>query len=182
MKSLSQFSLSPLSVPISAEDVTEVHASRLLLLLKFCGTSRCIEGLTKLAKLDFFVRYPAFFRRAAASEGKAINQIGNDEIESAMVRHHYGPWDKRYYALLPYLESRELITVIKVDGTYQFTLTSLGSEIADSIAKKHDFHLQIKQMKEVKKVFGAWKGVRLKNLIYKIFGDEVANKKMGEAI
>ena len=43
------------SLPLVADDITELHAARLLLLLKHCGHEGTINGLTKLAKLDFFV-------------------------------------------------------------------------------------------------------------------------------
>jgi hypothetical protein len=55
----------------------------------------------KMAKLDFFSRYPDFFEVARAaiapSQSTAEQQETDDTVESAMVRHHYGPWDKRYY-------------------------------------------------------------------------------------
>lgn len=43
------------------DDAVDFHASRLLLLLNLCGTNPGpgIEGRTKFAKLDFFLRYPA---------------------------------------------------------------------------------------------------------------------------
>ncbi len=56
----------PAGLPLTADQITEFHAARLMLLLHLCGVKNRIEGLTKLAKLDFFVRYPAFFLRAAA--------------------------------------------------------------------------------------------------------------------
>jgi hypothetical protein len=48
------------------------HAGRLLLLISLCGKPRNmkseilpgIEGRTLLAKLDFFLRYPSYLRRA----------------------------------------------------------------------------------------------------------------------
>lgn len=109
MKSLRNLASRPAAAPLAADDVVEFHAGRLLLLLSTCGGSAgAIGGLTKMAKLDFFVRYPDFFR-AVESKGKSPAQSG--AVETAMVRHHYGPWDKRYYHLLSYLEARQLITV-----------------------------------------------------------------------
>jgi hypothetical protein len=51
----------PVSLPLSADNIVEFHAARILLLISLCGTSNRIDGLTKMAKLDFFVRYPNFF-------------------------------------------------------------------------------------------------------------------------
>lgn len=89
---------------LAADDIVEFHAARLLLLLSVCGVSGRIDGLTKMAKLDFFARYPHFFEVARAAAGPlhaldAPSRTESDEaVEAAMVRHHYGPLGQ---ALLP---------------------------------------------------------------------------------
>src|SRR5687767_8626239 len=99
MKSIINLTDVPAGVPLTAEDFIEFHASRLILLISLLGDNGSITGLTKLAKLDFFVRYPDFFRRA--SEELSHKRKGlQTTVESAMIRHHYGPWDKRYYHVL----------------------------------------------------------------------------------
>ncbi len=35
-----------------------------------------------------------------------------------MIRHHYGPWDKRYYHILAYLESKQLIQIVKHKNSF----------------------------------------------------------------
>ena len=60
-RSLNRIAGRSIALPLSADDIIEFHLARLLLLLKFCGTAGRIEGLTKMAKLDFFARYPDFF-------------------------------------------------------------------------------------------------------------------------
>jgi hypothetical protein len=119
MKSINKIGCSPASLPLPADEILEFHAARLLLLLSICGTSGSINSLTKMAKLDFFARYPEFFLAARASILPSSQDTGNrvsesnEAIESAMIRHHYGPWDKRYYHVLAYLEAKSLITVSK---------------------------------------------------------------------
>ena len=61
MKSLNRLGARSVSLPLSADDIVEFHAARLLLLLSVCGVAGRIDGLTKMAKLDFFARYPDFF-------------------------------------------------------------------------------------------------------------------------
>lgn len=102
MKSFKRIAEVPPSIALPADDILEFHAARLLLLIRICGTASRIDGLTKLAKLDFFVRYPDFFE--VASKTPASGNTYKHTIESAMVRHHYGPWDKRYYHVLSVLE------------------------------------------------------------------------------
>ena len=71
-----------------------------------------------------------------------------------MVRHHYGPWDKRYYHVLAHLESKELITVAKKGRSYQISLTDLGRERAKMLAAQPSFAPLVERMPEVKKAFG----------------------------
>lgn len=55
MKSYSKMGGYPESLAMPADEVLELHAARLLLLIKLCGVKgEKISGLTKLAKLDFF--------------------------------------------------------------------------------------------------------------------------------
>lgn len=167
---------------LPADEILEFHASRLLLLMSLCGTRNRIHGLTKLAKLDFFVRYPDFFERISESL-MTPTQSATDCVESSMVRHHYGPWDKRYYQVLAYLEARELIEIKSPKkNNFEFSLTNKGLEVADRLEKQPAFASLVQQMKLVKKLLGGKSGSSLKNLIYKEFDKEVARQKMGAKI
>lgn len=181
MKSFNSVGRVSTSLPLVADDITELHAARLLLLLKHCGQEGAISGLTKLAKLDFFVRYPEFFNRIAEHLKKKARSP-SDEVESLMVRHHYGPWDKRYYQVLAFLEARCLIVVNKRGSAYEFSLTALGDARASVLSQSKSFSMLIQQIDAVKKVLGRKPGTELKNLIYKVFDAEVRNKKLGEII
>lgn len=172
----------PAGRPLGADDVLEFHAARLLLLLLLCGKAGQIDGLTKLAKLDFFVRYPSFFARTCEYLGKGVPDV-KSTIEAPMVRHHYGPWDHRYYHVLAYLEGAELMTVKKAGARkYVFALTDTGTAVAERLAKKPTFSDLTQQMRNVKKVLGTRSGESLKNLIYDVFKREVAEREMGEEI
>lgn len=180
MKSLNRLGTRSASLPLAADDVLEFHAARLLLLLSTCGISGRIDGLTKLAKLDFFARYPDFFE-AARDQVKA-HVVATKTVESAMVRHHYGPWDKRYYHVLAHLEAKGLIEVRKERNAYRISLTNLGRERAKSLAVLPSFADLVTRMKEVKKAFGGRSGSTLKNMIYSIFDREVGQRPLGEMI
>jgi hypothetical protein len=76
---------------IVSDEIIEFHAGRILILIGTCGVKNKItgeislEGLTKFAKLDFFIRYPHHFRTASLypseqphppnQEAKHANQI-----------------------------------------------------------------------------------------------------------
>jgi DNA-binding PadR family transcriptional regulator len=181
MKSLTNISSQPLSIPLVADDITELHAARMILLLRKCGTGNRVKGLTKLAKLDFLVRYPAFFNRLSVHLQKQVTAV-METVESVMIRHHYGPWDKRYYTVLPFLESRNLITVSKEGATYVFELTRNGKRLADDISKRSEFADQVEQMKQVKELVGKKSGTALKNIVYEVFDTEIAQKPLGDII
>jgi len=181
MKSLAHFENHPGSIPLMADDVLEFHASRILLLIKLCGTSGRIEGLTKMAKLDFFVRYPQFFSVACEELGKQV-PTQKQQVESSMIRFHYGPWDDRYYHLLSYLEAKQLISITASGKRYNLALTNSGKSVAIRFEKDEIFAEIVDHMKHVKKVLGAKSGSALKKLVYMLFDNEVARRTLGEVI
>jgi DNA-binding PadR family transcriptional regulator len=187
MRSLNRLGMLSVGLPLSADDIVEFHAARLLLLMRICGVSGRIDGLTKLAKLDFFARYPDFFEAARrAIENKDVSTpsapASSEAVESAMVRHHYGPWDKRYYHVLAHLEAKRLITVTKEGASYRITLTALGRDRAKSLMERPSFNPLVQRMKEIKKVFPNRTGSSLKKLIYELFDQEVGRRPMGQVI
>lgn len=187
MKSIKNLGKYSAGKTLVSDDLIEFHASRLLLLISICGSkdqktkNSKIDGLTKLAKLDFFVRYPAFFNKVS-NYLNSNNIIESNVVESSMVRFHYGPWDKRYYQVIPYLEAKGLVTVVKINTAYNFLLTDLGKEIANKLVSNDEFGELTARMKIVKKLLGSKTGNALKELIYKVFDEEVANKKLDDII
>lgn len=182
MKSIKRLGTYSVSLPLLADDVVEFHAARLLLLFYYCGVSGRIDGLPKMAKLDFFARYPDFFavaRRAAVPDAEnkhETSKLSDTAVEAAMIRHHYGPWDKRYYHILAHLEAKQLITITKHGNSYRLTLTGEGREHAKRLTDRTSFTPLIERMREIKKVFGRKSGSSLKKLIYRLFDEEVGRR------
>lgn len=182
MKSLRNHAARPTAAPLVADDVLEFHAGRLVLLLSTCGgATGAINGLTKMAKLDFFVRYPDFFK--VVRHGRDQQPFQHSQaVEAAMVRHHYGPWDKRYYHVLAFLEARNLITVKKSAKSYRIALTRQGKRAAESLAAAPAFAALDHAMREVSESLGDKNGNELKNLIYATFKEEVGRRPIGSTI
>ncbi|WP_157974471.1 hypothetical protein [Lewinella sp. IMCC34183] len=187
MKSLQQIKDYPSGKALYADSIIEFHASRLILLVRYCGVKERnsntfrIDGLTKLAKLDFFVRYPAFFK-VVCDKLKKQAEMQRIDIESKMIRFHYGPWDERYYQILPYLEARGIFYIENLGNQYTIRLSAFGAEIADQLFADNSFISIVHDLKQVKKVLGSMSGTKLKDLIYETFKDEVAIKKLRETI
>lgn len=188
MQSISSIGAYPASLPLDADEIVEFHLARLLCLLHICGVSGKINGLTKFAKLDFFSRYPDFFETARLfvdskqQERPSLSTNSHQTVESAMVRHHYGPWDKRYYHALAHMESKGLIAIQKQGRGYRIELSELGKERAKTLSELESFKNLVLHMKQVKSTFGGKSGNTLKKMIYEIFDKEVGERRMGERI
>lgn len=123
-----------------------VHLGRLLILFNiFSGTSGTspVNGITKLAKLDFLLRYPLYLKKALEKRNgtkKSIEQINIKEyekksVESKMIRYRYGPWDFLYNQLINVLVAKGLIQLSKIGNMISFVLSLKGFEISKKNCK-----------------------------------------------
>jgi hypothetical protein len=169
------------------------HAARILVLIARCGKPRTktrallpgIVGRTLLAKLDFFVRYPAYLRRAEQILRKLKTEVPTREeersVEAGMVRYLYGPWDHFYYPVLAYLIGKQLIAVEFKQGTEVFRVTSRGQAVADELAADDAYSDLTERAEAAYHLFNTYTGNRLKTFIYQHF-PEVVNRGLGEPI
>lgn len=74
------------------------HEARILLLIdRFTAAKKGLNGLTKLAKLDFLLRYPAMLDRLLVDDsinwpqGTQPTSSERLAVESRMTRYKYGP-------------------------------------------------------------------------------------------
>lgn len=144
---------------VTSLDVDEdVHLARILVLLRaFHEPDRpAIEGITKLAKLDFLLRYPSCLQTALKARGVKDEQIPVDDfealtIEARMVRYRYGPWDHRYRRFLNVLAAKGLATASVEGQTINIDLTHAGGALADTLIASPAFsrvHLRAKLLKK----------------------------------
>lgn len=118
-----------------------IHLARLLLLVRAFTRDEgvAIDGITKLAKLDFLLRYPSFFERAMIARGlspklAAVEEYERRSVEAAMVRYRYGPWDHRYRRFINILAAKGLVDVAADGRTVRLNLTARGREVANALA------------------------------------------------
>ena len=129
------------------DESPELHAARLLLLINaFAGDSGggAIEGMTKLAKLDFLLRYPVMLERALEAKGRSIKDVRLEEherfsVESEMVRYRFGPWDHRYRKFLNILVAKGLVSIDIEGRKVVITATEEGREQARRLASEELF-------------------------------------------
>lgn len=162
----------------------EGEARLLLLIDGFSRGDASLDGRVKLAKLDFFLRYPAFFARALSLRAPATQvpsepSIGQT-IESRMVRYRYGPWDPAYYALLGRLVGKGLIEVVPVRSGLGYRASASGREAAERLAALDHWETVVQRVKLLKKHLDL-SGTNLKNFIYDHF-PEVTSASWGERL
>jgi hypothetical protein len=174
----------PLHRPWDPDDSLDFHAARLLILLRRCGkgSKYQIEGRTKLAKLDFFIRYPSFLERARnalRATGVTIEEwrARGAEVEAPMIRYRYGPWDPRYRQFLAFLEARKLIR-ITVTKPERVSLTAAGRVLAERISAKASFAPIVERCDAMVGNLAEFSGSQLKDLVYELFPSEVGEVPM----
>lgn len=130
----------------SLEENEELHLARILVLLNaFMKTDKtAIEGITKLAKLDFLLRYPSYFEVAMVERGVSAEKLNVSEhernsIEATMVRYRFGPWDHRYRRFLNTLAAKGMVTLNVIGRKISIDLTDQGVRVATDIAAQKEF-------------------------------------------
>jgi hypothetical protein len=165
----------------SIDESAEFHAARLLILLKIAGgRSSRIVGRTKIAKLDFFVRYPTYLAKAMSLLGVPASIKPGPSPESPMIRYKYGPWDSKYYDIFALLIAKGLIDVYPTEKGDAFQLTERG-EFAVRELDSPEFEEIVERCRVVNKIFGNRSGTWIKNFIYENFPEVVA-KSIGKEI
>ncbi len=144
-----------------------------------------IEGLTKLAKLDFLLRYPAFLERALKarniSEDKAsVEDFERNSVEAHMVRYRYGPWDHRYRRLITTLVGLGLVEVETNKRTIMIRLTPAGRESAERIANDPAYSIISKRAGLLQKHLNMG-ATALMEFVYSTF-PEIVSLRLGEKI
>ncbi|MDH6194893.1 hypothetical protein M2272_001522 [Mycobacterium frederiksbergense] len=160
------------------------HQARVLLLVAAVaeepGHSRKLDGLTKLAKLDFLVRYPAL--AGVVLDDLAVSDhrmhISSDEIsapteaEDPMIRYRYGPWDDRYYPVVGALVSRGLLRYLKGrNGSVALTATAAGKKLAKSLIEEPVWRDVAERCQAIAQASVGLSGNALKERIYDRLAD-----------
>ncbi len=164
---------------------TSEGEARLLLLIDAFSTRRSsLEGRTKLAKLDFLLRYPPFLRRALAVHAPQqqwpLADPDEDNIENRMIRYRYGPWDPSYFAVLGRLFGKGLVELVPIRGGLGFRTTQQGSRLAATLAATEPWAESQVLIGLLKRHFNL-AGTTLKSFVYKHF-PEVTAAKWGEEL
>lgn len=160
---------------LAAEDL-EHQQLRILLLIAMVadtpGTGRKLDGLTKLAKLDFIARYPELETQIAAFLPNDVPPTSSTQppppTSAPMIRYRYGPWDDRYYLVIGGLVGRGLIRYTRGrQGSVALMLTPQGRDMVQ-ILESDDLWLPVaSRYRDVAAAYGLNNGNQLKSAIYR---------------
>jgi len=164
------------------EPTVEGEARVLVLIAAFTTGRKSLEGRTKLAKLDFLLRYPAYLRRALhlkAPEDEDKVAPAHD-IETRMVRYRYGPWDPAYFGILGRLVGKGLVEAVPGKMGLSYRATRQGAELAARLADEPSWEDVTASAKLLRKHFD-WTGSHLKKYVYETF-PEVTTAAWGDEL
>lgn len=155
------------------------HQARVLLLVTAVagadGHAKKLDGLTKLAKLDFLTRYPALAPSvldAIRTHDKRLHldeagSLAKTDVESPMTRYKYGPWDDRYYTIIGALVGRGLLKYVRGrKGSVALSPTSLGKKMAGRLGESKEWSEIADRCTAIAEASSGMTGNALKNLIY----------------
>jgi hypothetical protein len=174
-----------MTTPRSSQDLALIrddlayHQARVLLLVTAVagteGHSGKVDGLTKLAKLDFLLRYPALapavLDRLDPTD-PSLHLTEDDEAdpshaEAPMIRYKYGPWDDRYYPVIGALVSRGLLRYTRGRrGSVALAPTAAGRKLAKQLADGTTWADVADRSRAIADATAGLTGNALKDLIY----------------
>ena len=161
----------------------EGEARLLLLIEAFSRGRRVLEGRTKLAKLDFLLRYPSYYARAVRIRRPELDDTADGpepDLETRMVRYRFGPWDPAYYALLGRLIGKGLVTPVPFNRGIGYRVTDKGRALAVELREEPAWVDSAARINVLRRHFNL-SGATLKKFIYEHF-PEVTQAGWGESL
>ncbi|MBZ9688443.1 hypothetical protein G9F72_019115 [Clostridium estertheticum] len=168
-------------INIDSDDTNNI-VRMLMLMYTFAGRNQTgkIEGITKLAILDFLLRYPVALDKALEnieSQGNKtiykkkfkLQSYEVNSIDAKMMKFNFAPWDFKYRRIVHILSAKDLIR-INTDGKKTvLVITSKGIDTSNKIKILKDYEYLIVRCSIVKTVFGSWSQKKLIEMIYSTF-------------
>ena len=176
------------SILSDLEKDENIHLGRLLILINVFGNENGlgeIEGLTKLAKLDFLLRYPVYLEKALNESGKGMKKAEpkdyeRQSVEAKMVRFKYGPWDFRYRRFINILIGKKLVYMRPQGRAYFLGITDEGRKASNELERDSNFEDLVTRAKAIKTHFNL-SGTWLMRFVYKTF-PEIISLQYGREI
>lgn len=190
-----------MSTPVDPEELALLredlayHQARVLLLVDAVASARGhqgkVDGLTKLAKLDFLLRYPALAPTVLDALSPADPRLrlrddesvtGQADVEAPMIRYKYGPWDDKYYTIIGALVGRGLLRYVAGRrGSVALAPTPAGRDLAGRLAVTEEWNDVAERSGVIAESSAGMTGNALKTLIYDRLAS-LMDRRLGEVI
>lgn len=173
----------PSKYALLQEDLAYHQARILLLITAVCtteGHSKKLDGLTKLAKLDFLLRYPALAHVVLDELDPRDDRLQLTQrdlaeptsVEAPMIRYKYGPWDDRYYPVIGALVGRGLVRYAAGRrGSVALVATPAGKRLAAQMLSTTEWRAIGGRSQAIAEASAGLTGSALKDLIYQRLAD-----------
>lgn len=176
-------SMSLIEKVISLENHDELHTVRLLILIStLVGKKReTTIQITKLAKLDFILRYPVALYKAlnlVSLKDALITESEKNNIESEMLAFNYSPWSSDFRRLLVLLTSRSLISWSSKGNRIELSLTERGKDFYNEVIRYREFTEIVQQSKSIKTNFSSLSMLKLDAILTEILNPLKLYKKL----
>lgn len=172
------------------DEIDEFHLARILFILNEANKRKrkkgCVDGITKLAKFDFLLRYPNCLERALKEvkgnpKPANIKDYERTTIESRMIRFRYGPWDPRYRKWIGLLYAKGLANTFVEGRTVYVGITKQGKKTVSELNQNEVFSDLKNRSELLYRKFGSYSSTKIKDFIYEVF-PEIEKMKWGEKI
>lgn len=161
----------------AARNELPYHEVRVLLIVAAVAHSEesangRLDGLTKLAKLDFLIRYPHVATRVldlidASDDRLHLDREADGLVTDPMIRYKFGPWDARYYSIVGSLVGRGLMSAQRgTRNQISFAPTQLGNKVLVELVSKHEWRAVGERCSAIAEAAAGMSGTQLKDLVY----------------
>ncbi|MDQ0090114.1 putative type IV restriction endonuclease [Paenibacillus anaericanus] len=168
-------SISLIEQVIILDERDELHIIRILVLIyTLIGAKKdkvTIE-LTKLAKMDFLLRYPSALDSALLNLYKqkdvSITEAEKNNIETNILSFRFSPWSSDFRRLMVLLNAKSLIKWEQRGKYLDIYHTPKGIELFKEVLKFKEFESMIKQSQAIKTNISNLSGLKLDSLLSKV--------------
>lgn len=168
-------------INIDSDDTNNI-VRMLILLDTFAGKNKIgkIQGITKLAILDFLLRYPAALDKVLEKQECEGNKVINkkrvilqsyevNSIDARMMKFNFAPWDFKYRRIVSILKAKDLIQIDTEGKKIVLGISTKGIDVSRKFNDLKNYEYMFVRCRIIKTVFGNWSQKRLIDMIYLTF-------------
>ncbi|MFC3750099.1 hypothetical protein [Paenibacillus sp. GCM10012306] len=168
-------SISLIEQVIILDERDELHIIRILILIhSLIGNKKdkVTVELTKLAKMDFLLKYPSALDSALTNLNKqkdvSITEAEKNNIETNILSFRFSPWSSDFRRLMVLLNAKSLIKWERRERYLDIYQTPKGLELYKEVLKYTEFKSMIKQSQAIKTNISNLSGINLDSLLSKV--------------